>query len=138
MVNFESATVGRLAGKTALISGGARGQGAEEARLFVAHGASVIIADLIQDEGHALALELGSSATYKALDVTKEDSWDECIDIAERMFGKLDILVNNAGVFDRTPIEDSDLEKVHRIYAVNQFGVFLGMRAAVRLMKNSG
>ncbi|MCP8939964.1 SDR family oxidoreductase [Alsobacter sp. SYSU M60028] len=130
--------MGRLNGKVALISGAARGQGAHEARLFVAEGASVVIGDVLADEGRALADELGASALFVELDVTSEASWTNAVRAAESRFGRLDILVNNAGILRRATIEESSVEEFDRVIAVNQRGVFLGMKAAVRLMKRTG
>jgi 3alpha(or 20beta)-hydroxysteroid dehydrogenase len=130
--------MGRLAEKVALISGGARGQGAEEARLFVREGAKVAIGDVLAAEGRALAAELGDAAIFVDLDVTDQNSWNAAVAEVEKRFGRLDILVNNAGILRRGLIEDSTAEEFTHVFAVNQLGVFLGMKAAVRLMKASG
>lgn len=130
--------MGRLDGKVALISGAARGQGAHEARVFLAEGASVVIGDVLVEEGRALAAELGPSALFVELDVTDEGSWTSAVAATENRFGRLDVLVNNAGILRRATIEESTVEEFDRVMAVNQRGVFLGMKAAVRLMKRTG
>lgn len=124
--------MGRLAGKTALITGGARGQGAATARRFVAEGARVIIADVLDDEGKQLAGELG--ADYRHLDVSEEDDWAEVI-------GSLDavtVLVNNAGILHFAPLAETSLADYQRVIGVNQIGTFLGMRAVVPGMIAAG
>jgi 3alpha(or 20beta)-hydroxysteroid dehydrogenase len=128
----------RFAGKVALISGGARGQGAAEARMFAREGARVVIGDVLHEKGRALAQELGANALYVPLDVTKEADWIAAVGETERAFGRLDILVNNAGIFRSTPLETASVEEFTRIYEVNQLGVFLGMKIGVRLMKKTG
>jgi len=129
---------GRLAGKVALISGGARGQGAAEARLFVREGARVLIGDLLEEEGRKLASELGENCAFAHLDVSREESWVRAVDEVERRWGRLDILVNNAGILRRGMIEDTSPELFTQVFAINQLGVFLGMKAVVRLMKAQG
>jgi 3alpha(or 20beta)-hydroxysteroid dehydrogenase len=123
--------MGRLDGKVALISGGARGQGAAEARLFAAEGAKVVIGDVLDDEGEALARELSSDACiYRHHDVTDEGQWADVVTEAVDRFGGLDILVNNAGIFRLLPMMQTTLDDFRRINEVNQVGVFLGMQAA--------
>lgn len=128
----------RLEGKAALISGGARGQGAAEARRFVAEGARVLIGDLLEAEGRKLADELGEAALFQKLDVTDFGSWTAAVETAEDRFGRLDILVNNAGLLKRNLIEDCSEEEFLQVCAVNQLGVFLGMKAVLPLMKRTG
>lgn len=124
----------RLADKVALITGGSRGMGAAEARLFVEHGAQVAIADVLDAEGEVLAKELGPSARYIHLDVTDEQSWAECVDDVVQSFGALDVLVNNAGIASLAPIVDTTTEEYLRVVGVNQLGVFLGIRTAIPAM----
>jgi 3alpha(or 20beta)-hydroxysteroid dehydrogenase len=124
----------RLAGKVALITGGSRGMGAAEARLFVEHGAQVAIADVLDAEGEVLAKELGPSARYIHLDVTDEQSWAACVDDVVQSFGALDVLVNNAGIASLAPIVDTTTEEYLRVVGVNQLGVFLGIRTAIPAM----
>jgi len=128
----------RFDGKVVLVSGGARGQGEAEARLFAREGARVVIGDIRDAEGRALAAEIGEAAMFHALDVTSEVSWSAAIDGIERAFGRLDVLVNNAGVFYRTPLETASAADFMRICEINQLGVFLGMKCAVRLLKATG
>lgn len=128
----------RLQDKVALISGAARGQGAEEARLFVREGARVAICDVAEEEGLELAASLGSAAIFIRLDVTDEASWNSAVDMVEKQFGRLDILVNNAGILRRNLIEECSADEFRSVFEVNQLGVFLGMKAAVRLMKKTG
>src|SRR5690242_15941170 len=92
-------TAGRLAGRVALITGAARGQGAAEARLFAAEGAKVMVADLLDDEGHRLADQLGAGGGYVHLDVSDEQQWADAVAATVSRFGKLDALVNNAGIY---------------------------------------
>jgi 3alpha(or 20beta)-hydroxysteroid dehydrogenase len=124
--------MGRLAGKTALITGGARGQGAATARRFVAEGARVIIADVLDDEGKQLAGELG--ADYRHLDVSEEDDWAEVIGALE----PVTVLVNNAGILHFAPLAETSLADYERVIRVNQIGTFLGMRAVVPGMIAAG
>ena len=124
-----------LAGKVALITGAARGMGAAQARLFVAQGATVVIADVLDDEGRALAAELGAQASYVHLDVASEDEWRERVQSIEQAHGALDVLVNNAGIFRSTALEDTSLEEYMNVVNINQVGTFLGMRSVLALMK---
>ena len=131
----------RLEGKVALISGGARGQGAVEAKLFASEGASVVIADILDDEGKQVEAEIaesGGNATYVHLDVTSESQWNAAVNTAVELYGKLDILVNNAGILIRAGIEDTTGEDWDRIMDVNGKGVFLGTKAAIPAMREAG
>lgn len=128
----------KLAGQVALISGGSRGQGAAEARLFAEEGACVVIGDILDDEGRALARQIGASAFYCHLDVTSEESWRSAMDQVAARYGHLDILVNNAGIIHRSPLTDLTVEEYTRVFSINQLGVFLGMKTAVPLMKKAG
>ncbi|WP_330231483.1 glucose 1-dehydrogenase [Nocardia sp. NBC_00508] len=128
----------RLSGKTALITGGARGQGAAEARLFVAEGARVIIGDIRDDEGSALADELGAACSYIHHDVTDPDSWTRAVDHALDVSGRLDVLVNNAGIFRLTLIGKTSVDEYLDVIRVNQVGTFLGIQAAASVMRGSG
>ncbi|MEU2042256.1 glucose 1-dehydrogenase [Nocardia niwae] len=130
--------MGRVDGKIALISGGARGMGAEHARLLVSEGAKVVIGDILDDEGAALAESLGSAAVYVHLDVTEPTHWDSAVARAVVEFGALNVLVNNAGIANGGPIHKFDLDKWHRIIDVNLTGTFLGMRAAAGPMISAG
>jgi 3alpha(or 20beta)-hydroxysteroid dehydrogenase len=130
--------MGRLDGKVALISGGARGMGQAEARLFAAEGAKVAICDVLDAEGKMVAEEIGSSGIYQHLDVTSEDEWAEAVAATTSAFGKLDVLVNNAGIAEAAPLAEMTLESYRRVIDVNQIGVFLGMRAVVEPMTRAG
>jgi NAD(P)-dependent dehydrogenase (short-subunit alcohol dehydrogenase family) len=131
----------RLAGKVALISGAARGMGAVEAGLFAREGARVILGDILDAEGRAVADEIrakGAEAAYVHLDVTSEADWAEAVATAERLHGRLDVLVNNAGIGGGQRIEDTTVEEWERVMAVNARGVFLGTRAAIPAMRRAG
>jgi 3alpha(or 20beta)-hydroxysteroid dehydrogenase len=131
--------MGRLDGKVALISGGARGQGEAEARRFVDEGARVVIGDVLDDEGSAVAESLGAACDYVHLDVASEADWEAAIAHTESAFGGLHVLVNNAGILGTfKPLTKVSLEDFNRVLAVNLTGTFLGMRAAVPLMMKSG
>ncbi|HVM40341.1 MAG TPA: glucose 1-dehydrogenase [Acidimicrobiia bacterium] len=128
----------RMDGLVALISGGARGQGAAEARRFVEEGASVVVGDILDDEGKALADELGDACTFVHLDVTDFDQWTAAVEETERIYGKLDVLVNNAGILKFGGIRDTSIEDFELIHRVNTLGTFLGMKAAVPAMRKAG
>ncbi len=131
----------RLEGKVALISGGARGQGAVEARMFAEEGASVVIGDILDDQGRqteAELQELGYNVTYVHLDVTSESDWEAAVQAAVNTYGKLDVLLNNAGILIRKNIEETTGEDWDRIFAVNAKGVFLGTKAAIPAMRDAG
>jgi 3alpha(or 20beta)-hydroxysteroid dehydrogenase len=127
----------RLKGKVILISGGARGQGAAEARLFVAEGARVVIGDVLEPEGRQLTSELGDAALFVRQDVTQERDWVTAINEAEKL-GGLHGLVNNAGIYQPRTLMETDTELFERHMRVNQLGCFLGMKAVVPLMERSG
>ena len=133
--------MGRLDGKVAIISGGARGQGAAEAKMFAREGAKVVFGDLLDDEGlkvEAEIRELGGEATYVHLDVTREDDWQSAVETAVDRYGKLDVLVNNAGILIRKGIEDTTEEDWDRIMAVNAKGTFFGIKSAIPAMRQAG
>lgn len=131
----------RLEGKVALISGAARGMGECEARLFVREGAKVVLGDVLDEAGHQVAKDLaqhGGSATYLHLDVTAESQWQQAVETAERVYGKLDILVNNAGIVRMAPLDETSLDAWNEVINVNQTGVFLGMKHAIPAMRRAG
>jgi 3alpha(or 20beta)-hydroxysteroid dehydrogenase len=130
--------MGRVDGKVAVISGGSRGMGAADARLLVAEGASVVIGDIRDDEGKALADELGDAARYVHLDVTEPDQWQAAVVLTLAEFGSLDVLVNNAGIVNGSSLEKFDLTRWRRIIDVNLTGTFLGMQVAVEPMIAAG
>ncbi|HTJ08496.1 MAG TPA: glucose 1-dehydrogenase [Candidatus Binataceae bacterium] len=130
----------RLKGKVALISGAARGQGAAESRLFANEGAKVVIADVLDTETRSLADEINRKAGSRLalaihLDVTRAADWRNAVDTIEREFGGLDILVNNAGILNFKRIEETSEEEWDSVVAVNQKGVWLGMKTAVPAMR---
>ena len=132
---------GRLNGKVALISGGARGQGEAEARLFVKEGAKVVFGDILVDLGQKVAADIvkqGGQATFVTLDVTKETDWQRAVDTTVSKYGKLDILVNNAGIFRTEGVEATSMELWNQVIAVNQTGTWLGMKYAVPAMRRQG
>ena len=131
----------RLDGKVALISGAARGIGAETARLMAEAGAKVAIGDVLDERGQETAREIegaGGAAIYTRLDVTREEDWAAAIGAAAQRFGGLDILVNNAGVFLGMSLEEATLADWHRLCAVNLTGVFLGTKLALPALRESG
>jgi 3alpha(or 20beta)-hydroxysteroid dehydrogenase len=139
MTSFGMST-SRLMDKVALITGGARGQGAAEARQFVSEGARVIITDVLDAEGMALATELGDAAVYRHHDVTDEAGWAATVDDVIKRWGRLDVLVNNAGILKLLPMTETSLDDFESVMGVNATGVFLGMKAVADVMKtqNSG
>ena len=131
----------RLAGKVALISGGARGIGAAIARLFAREGARVVVGDLLEAEGRRVEAELteqGGQASFVSLDVTSESAWGQAVALAGQRFGRLDILVNNAGIGGAGRVEDTRLEDWNRVMDVNATGVFLGTKAAIPALRQAG
>lgn len=130
--------MGRLTGKVALITGAARGQGAAAARRFVTEGAKVMIADVAEEAGKALADDLGDAAAYCHLDVTDEAEWSAAVDRTVAEFGSLNVLVNNAGVLLFAGLEDTTLSDYERVIRVNQIGTFLGMRSVVEPLREAG
>ena len=134
--------MGRLDGKTALISGGARGMGATEARLFAQEGARVVIGDILDGEGSATAAEIratGGLCAFTRLDVVSEADWQLAVGVAVSRFGRLDILVNNAGIGGfGSAIEDTALSDWQRVMDINAKGVFLGAKAAIPAMRDGG
>ena len=131
----------RLQGKVAFISGGARGMGAAEARLFAREGASVAIGDVLEEEGRRVVeqiSEVGSRAIFVPLDVTSEAQWGSAIAATVREFGKLDVLVNNAGVSASGTVEDTTVEAWDRVMDINAKGVFLGTKVVLPEMRRAG
>ena len=131
----------RLEGKVAIITGGARGQGATEARMFAQEGARVVIGDIRDELGmqvEAEIRELGGEAVYLRLDVTSEDDWQRAIETAEQQFGKVDVLVNNAAIVLRKDIEETTGEDWDNIMEINAKGVFLGTKAVIPAMRRAG
>lgn len=136
MTNSTDYPIGtRLAGKVALISGAARGMGASHARAIVAQGAKVMLGDLLDTEGEALAAELGDAAAYVHLDVTNRDDWATAVAATVERFGTLNVLVNNAGIANFGSIGEYTAEQWDTIIAINLTGVFNGIDAAVEALK---
>jgi 3alpha(or 20beta)-hydroxysteroid dehydrogenase len=130
--------MGDFIDKTVLITGGARGMGASHARGFAEQGAHVIVADVLEDEGRALAAGLGQRATFVRLDVTSPSGWAAGIEAAETASGPIGVLVNNAGIHRVESIEDGDLGTWRRVVDINLLGVYLGMRAVIPSMRRAG
>ncbi len=131
----------RLDGKVALISGGARGMGATEAKLFASEGAKVVIGDVLEEEGRqteAQIAEAGGEALFVPLDVTDENDWNRAVSAAVERFGKLDILVNNAGIWNGDSVESESEQNWDRVMDINAKGVFLGTKAAIPAMREAG
>jgi len=129
--------MGRLDGKVALISGGAKGMGEMHSRAFVAEGARVVLGDILDDRGKAVADELGDAAVYVHLDVTRREDWDAAVAAAEASFGSLNVLVNNAGIMIPAGLEATSEADFMRQFSINQLGPFHGMQAAVPAMKSA-
>ena len=127
-----------LQGKTALVTGGARGIGAAIVRRLLADGANVAITDVLAEEGRALAAELGPRSVFIAHDVSSDAAWAEAVAATVKLFGQLDIVVNNAGIYLPGSIEHADLESVERQMRINQFGTFLGLRHALAPLRAAG
>ena len=130
----------RLQNKTILITGGARGQGAAEARLCAANGAKILITDILDDAGHSLAAELGPAASYLHHDVTSEAEWAQAVAAAEALNGGSGLhgLINNAGIYQPATLMETDAALFERHMRVNQLGCFLGMKAVVPAMQRAG
>ena len=128
----------RLAGRVALVSGGARGIGRAIAEAFVAEGASVCIGDVRRDLAAHCASDLGPSAMAVDLDVTDETSWSAALSDIDNRLGPVTILVNNAGLAEGAPFDETTLDSYRRVTEVNQTGVFLGMRSVISRMKSAG
>lgn len=129
-------TSNRFDGRTVLVTGAARGQGAEEARRFAAEGATVVLGDVLDAEGEATAKEIGDAATYVHLDVSDETSWEAAVDACG---GALHVLVNNAGILGAfTPIVDTSIDDLRRTLDINLVGTFLGLKHGGRAIAASG
>ncbi len=131
-------STGRLAGKVAIVTGAARGMGAETARLFAAEGARVVLGDVVDDGVREVAAGIGASARAVRLDVTREDDWEAAVRAALDAFGRLDVLVNNAGIAHSAPTLDCKPDDFRRVLEVNLVGPFLGTRAVAPVMGESG
>jgi len=130
--------VNRLDGKVALITGGARGQGAAEAELFIEAGAQVVITDILDEEGEATATRLGDACTFLHHDVSSEAEWTSVVEAVMTQHGHIEVLVNNAGIFITANMADTSMELWNQMLAINQTGVFLGMKTVAPVMKANG
>ncbi|GHE49976.1 SDR family NAD(P)-dependent oxidoreductase [Streptomyces capitiformicae] len=128
--------MGKLDGRVVLVTGAARGQGEQEARLFRAEGAEVVVADVLDDQGEALAKEIG--AHYVHLDVSREDDWSAAVAAAKEAYGRVDGLVNNAGVLRFNALVDTPLDEFMQVVHVNQVGVFLGVKTLAPEIEAAG
>ena len=128
----------RLAGKVALVTGGASGMGKSEATIFAREGARVVVADVLETEGKQVAQSLGDAGRFVRLDVTKEADWQSAVAFAEREFGKLHILVNNAGISGTYQPDLTSTEAWDKVMDINAKGVFLGMKHAVPAITRAG
>ncbi|MFI6954420.1 glucose 1-dehydrogenase [Nocardia sp. NPDC050408] len=130
--------MGRLTGKVALISGGARGMGAAHGRALAAEDARVVLGDILDEEGAALAEEIGDNAAYVHLDVREKQQWQDAVAEAVQRFGSLNVLVNNAGIVNGNLLVDFELSEWQRIIDINLTGTFLGTQAATPAMIEAG
>ena len=128
--------MGRLEGKIAIVTGGARGTGAGIVEAFVAEGATVVIADVLDERGTATAAATG--ATYRHLDVTDEGAWHACVEHVRATYGRLDVLVNNAAILHLQALVDTSAADFERVLRVNTLGPFVGIRTCLPLLIDSG
>lgn len=128
----------RLEGKVAIITGAAQGMGASHARAFIQAGAKVVLTDLNEEKGQALAAELGEHGLFVKQDVTRQEDWARVIEATEAHFGPVDILVNNAGITQSKSLLETSLDDYRRILEINQVSVFLGMKTVVPSMVKAG
>ncbi|MEV5611903.1 SDR family NAD(P)-dependent oxidoreductase [Streptomyces sp. NPDC052225] len=131
--------MGKLDGRVVLVTGAARGQGEQEARLFAAEGARVVLADVLDDQGEAVAKDIGAgSAVYVHLDVSREEEWGAAVRAAKDAFGKVDGLVNNAGILRFNELVSTPLDEFQQIVQVNQVGAFLGIKTVAPEIEAAG
>ena len=131
----------RLDGKVAIISGGAKGQGAAEAKLFAEEGAKVVITDILDEEGKALESEIvasGGIASFFHVDVTRSSDWNDVVSFTQEAYGEINILVNNAGILSRHGVVETTAEEWNRVNDINSKGVFLGTKAVIPAMRSAG
>ncbi len=131
----------RLDGKVAIISGGSKGQGAAEAKLFAEEGAKVVITDILDEEGKALESEIvasGGIASFFHVDVTQSSDWNDVVSFTQEAYGEINILVNNAGILLRKSVEETTVEEWDRVNDINSKGVFLGTKAVIPAMRSAG
>lgn len=130
--------MGRLTAKVAIVTGGAQGMGEATVRQFVAAGAKVMIADILEEKGQALADSLGDNVRFQRLDVTSQTDWQQAVAVAEECFGPVNVLINNAGILHIASLVDTTPEDYLRVVNINQLGPLLGMQAVVESMKQAG
>ena len=128
----------RFENRTVIVTGGARGMGASHARGFIAEGANVVIADVVDQEGRSLVDELGGRAIFSRLDVTSEANWAATVTAAENAFGPVSVLVNNAGIVHFARIADTEPADWSRVIDINLTGTYLGIRALAPAMRKAG
>ncbi|MER6556630.1 SDR family NAD(P)-dependent oxidoreductase [Streptomyces sp. NPDC001027] len=128
--------MGKLDGRVVIVTGAARGQGEQEARLFTEEGARVVVADVLQEQGRALAEELG--ALFVELDVASEEAWQSAVRAAQQEYGRVDGLVNNAGILRFNALTDTPLDEFMQVVKVNQVGCFLGVKTVAPVMADGG
>lgn len=128
----------RLHGKIAIITGAAQGMGAEHARVFVAEGARVVLTDLQEQAGQALAAELGAHALFVRHDVSKAQDWDAVLAATRAAFGPANVLINNAAMYFIGPVDEADPERVRKLLDVNIFGSWLGISRIAPMMREAG
>lgn len=130
--------MGRVTGKVVIVTGAARGMGAAFVRRLIAEGAQVMATDILEQEGRALADELGDRARFLRHDVTQAEDWTRVVAATEAEFGKVDVLVNNAGIVSYSPIETLEESELRHVLDVNLVSVFLGMKAVLASMRSAG
>lgn len=130
--------MGRVSGKVAIVTGGARGMGAADAQWLVREGAKVMLTDVLDEEGKAMAAALGPNARFLHHDVTREAEWKRIVSETEAAFGPVSVLVNNAGIATYHPLETYEEAEYRRVIDINQVSVFLGMKSVVASMKRAG
>ena len=128
----------RLQGKIAIITGAAQGMGAEHARVFIAEGARVVLTDLQEQAGQALAAELGPNALFVRHDVSKAQDWDAALAATRAKFGAANVLINNAAMYFICPVDEADPERVRKLLDVNIFGSWLGISRIAPMMREAG
>ncbi|NEA22833.1 glucose 1-dehydrogenase [Actinomadura bangladeshensis] len=122
----------------AIITGAARGQGEAEARMLAAAGAAVVVSDVLEEEGRAVAAAIGGAAVFVGHDVASQEDWDRAVRTAWEAFGGVDVLVNNAGIWGTAPVEEETRARFERMLQVNLVGPFLGVRAVAPAMRARG
>jgi 3alpha(or 20beta)-hydroxysteroid dehydrogenase len=127
-----------LAGKVAIVTGAARGMGAATARLFAAEGAHVVLADVLDSAGQAVACEIGDRASFQHHDVSDDESWTHLVRTTAERLGRIDVLINNAGILRMQPLLDTSKRDFEKILAVNLVGVFLGIKSVAPHMTRRG